>query len=200
MELFSSRISSAMIHKITDNQQYKHKKHTMYYDSQNKCYIKVFNYFSQFFWETHPMLLDKYYPNYLINKEHDEKSMTITYKEIEGNRISKDKLQDLNALDRLYTWCVSEIQRTTPYSHGDWHPKNILTKDYQTFNMIDFDTFGQDHIEWKGIHHSRTSYHNTIKMLHHYLKEDCVHKQSWKQYWKWKKGKQWKGFLNVELY
>ena len=82
------------------------------------------------------MLLDKYYPGYLVNKEHDEKSMTMTYKEIEGNPITADRLDDCNTLDRLYTWCVSEIQRTTPYSHGDWCTKNILTKDYKTFEMI----------------------------------------------------------------
>ena len=45
------------------------------------------------------MLLDKYYPGYLVNKEHDEKSMTMTYKEIEGNPITADRLDDCNTLD-----------------------------------------------------------------------------------------------------
>ena len=170
------------------------KKHVVYYDSQNKCYIKVIKYFDLYFWETHPMLLDKYYPGYLVNKEHDEKSMTMTYKEIEGNPITADRLDDCNTLDRLYTWCVSEIQRTAPYSLGDWNTKNILTKDYKTFEMIDFDTFSEYHHSLSPI-----SYHDTIKMLHNDLKRYCVHEQSWRQYWKWKKGKQWKEFMNVEI-
>ena len=153
MELFCN-----MLHKITNNKKFQHKKHTVYYDPQKRCYVKVFYYFDKVFWETHPILLDKYYPGYLIDKEHDEKSMTMSYKEIEGTPITKDRLQDLDTLDNLYTWCVSEIQRTKPYSHGDWHPTNILTKDYQTFNMIDFDCLGHQDISLQGKNHNRISY------------------------------------------
>lgn len=166
----------------------------VHFDPTAKQYIKEYQFFSKDWYDEHPKLMNKYYPNYFVSKYCTENSMTMVYNEVAGNTLGV--LKDVHELDKLYKFCVSECKRTYPYAHMDWARGNIICKPNGDYHLIDFDDF------------CKSDWFRTLKMLHNHFKKFICPRDIitingsanfWKRYWKWKKGKQWKEFMNVEI-
>jgi hypothetical protein len=106
-------------------------KRKVYYDPDNKVYVKKHNYFGKDEYERITTLVPKAYPNMLIDSKFTQDSMEFTYKEIPG-RVSTVDDED------LYQFFLDDLDRTWPIAHGDWKYRNVIVQDHK-FYMIDYD-------------------------------------------------------------
>ena len=168
---------------------------SVYYDSKAKQYIKEYYAFDKDWYEEHPRLMNKYYPNYFVSKSCTDNSMTMVCNEVAGDNLGI--IKNIQELDRIYEFCISECKRTYPYAHLDWNFNNIICKPNGNYHFVDFDEFQE------------STWPRTLMQLHFQFRTKICRRNGnppkgaikfWKSYWKWKKGKQWKEYMNVEIY
>lgn len=84
----------------------------------------------------HVELLDKVNHGYVL----DYGNNYIDYKILNGIPASTFK-HDTEFINRIYRFCLSNIEQTKPYAHGDWALSNILI-DNDNIVMCDWDNLG----------------------------------------------------------
>jgi RIO-like serine/threonine protein kinase len=112
------------------------KKKRKVYKIKN-FYRKVWLYHDLKKLESHVNDLECVIPNYVISYDHDETTMWIDLKEING--VPANTLPITNTLkERIIDFCLDNIENTYPYSHGDWVLSNILIND-NDIHLVDWD-------------------------------------------------------------
>ena len=142
--------------KCVRSRDVKYGKRSVYYNDVTKSYIKYHDYCTGFndikkreWYKEHCRLMDKYYPGFILSRSCSGNRIILEYKEIEGNRICGDEDWEptepidwsYRRIHKLYRWILSEVDKTWPYTHGDWALTNILVQSNGEFKMVDFDTF-----------------------------------------------------------
>lgn len=84
----------------------------------------------------HVELLNKLFPNYVL----DHGNNYIDYKILNGIPAS-EFIHNKEFVERIYNYCLSNIQQTKPYVHGDWALSNMLI-DNDNIVMCDWDNVG----------------------------------------------------------
>jgi|TARA_B110000967_G_scaffold148065_1_gene151636 RIO-like serine/threonine protein kinase len=132
-----------------------YKKTKVYYDAINKHYIKHYGYFDKDWYDEHPKLVDKYYPGNFVSKTCTKDSMTITFHEVEGEPFSRYHMYTNEYFDNVYQWLLKDIDRTWPYTHGDYGVGNIIITPNGTPAMIDFETLSKTRLLTKRKAHNK---------------------------------------------
>ena len=89
-----------------------------------------------FEWEEHLYLLDKFMPGFVL----DYGNLYIDYKIIPGVPANTFPHTE-EFIDKIYNFCIDNINATSPYAHGDWVLSNILI-DGDAMHIIDWDNVG----------------------------------------------------------
>ena len=150
-----------------------HGRRTVYYNDVTKSYIKYHDYCQRDWYEDHCHLMDKYYPGYLVSRSCLEHHMILGYKEIEGITLSASECTN-ETIHKVYEWILTEVNRTWPYTHGDWATSNILIQSNGNPIMIDLDTFSDTRLP---------TMEHVINQIHRDLKEG-LGKKKFGNYWK----------------
>ena len=90
--------------------------------------------------EEHLDILDELMPGYVIDYGLAPESLYIDYKIIPGvpaNTFPHTK----EFIDKIYNFCVDNINKTSPYAHRDWVLSNILI-DGDNMHIVDWDNVG----------------------------------------------------------
>lgn len=88
----------------------------------------------------HFKLLTQQIPGYALDIGHDTDSVWIDYKIIPGVPASTLP-HDPGFINRIYNFCLMNIQETAPYVHGDWALSNMIV-DGEKITMCDWDNLG----------------------------------------------------------
>lgn len=114
----------------------KTKKRAVFYDG--KFYYKTW-YFKDLEWfETHVRLLKTYSPEIFNDSWHTDNTMTIKMNEIKGC-LASTMHHSKDFFDKIYTACIANIDKTTPYMHGDWVLSNMIITADNEVKFIDWD-------------------------------------------------------------
>tara|TARA_B100001287_G_C22619378_1_gene499240 strand:+ start:479 stop:1006 length:528 start_codon:yes stop_codon:yes gene_type:complete len=114
-------------------------KRKTWYNKRRKLYVKVSNYFDSGLYTRITKLVPKAYPGNLVSHHHSDRSMTFTYKPIQGIVLSSWCLQWTEEFyKQVYQWLCDDLDRTWPIVHGDWAPGNII-QNKDGFHLIDYD-------------------------------------------------------------
>lgn len=86
-------------------------------------------------------VMEKVFPGYLIQHGYFSKNAYFfDYKILPGKSIASYE-HTTEFVERFRQFCIDSIKETSPYSHGDWTPDNVL--DYQgKWTLIDWDCVG----------------------------------------------------------
>ena len=110
------------------------KQRKVYYTGHS--YIKVWDNKSTEWVKEHARILDIVVPNYVISSGDSY----IEYKVVEGKTANTFEHTD-KFIDDIYKFCVTQIETTLPFVHGDWVLSNIVIND-NNMTMIDWDNVG----------------------------------------------------------
>tara|TARA_R110001606_G_scaffold13685_3_gene58859 strand:+ start:159 stop:476 length:318 start_codon:yes stop_codon:yes gene_type:complete len=102
--------------------------------------------------------------------------MILGYKEIEGITLRASQCTN-ETIHKVYEWILTEVNRTWPYTHGDWATSNILIQSNGNPIMIDLDTFSDTRLP---------TMEHVINQIHRDLKEG-LGKKKFDNYWKTRK-------------
>ena len=80
--------------------------------------------------------LNRIFPGYVLNNGHD----WIDFKIVSGTPASQLP-HTPDFVERIHSFCLSQIEETTPWYHGDWTLSNMIV-DGDTITMIDWDNLG----------------------------------------------------------
>lgn len=114
----------------------KFKKRAVFYDG--KFYYKTW-YFKDLTWlKEHVRLLEIYVPEIVDSYSFTDDTMTLKMHEIEGTVASTfEHTQEF--FNKIYTACISSMEQTAPYMHGDWVLSNMIITNDGTVKFIDWD-------------------------------------------------------------
>ncbi|MEK9804740.1 MAG: RIO1 family regulatory kinase/ATPase [Euryarchaeota archaeon] len=113
----------------------KQKKRSVY--KGNGYYRKLWHFVDIIWLDEHVKVLNNIVPNYVVDYGHDEESMWLDTKEIEG--VPASTLEHTpEFIAKVYKFCLENIEQTLPYVHGDWVLSNIIVNGENMF-MIDWD-------------------------------------------------------------
>lgn len=103
--------------------------------------IRKYWHISKLEWaSTHFELLNDTIPGYTLGIGHNNDSVWIDYKIISGVPASTLP-HSLEFMEKIYQFCLANIEETKPYAHGDWSLSNMLIDD-DVINMCDWDNLG----------------------------------------------------------
>ena len=103
--------------------------------------IRKFWHISKLEWaNTHFKLLNEKIPGYAINIDNDDFNVWIDYVIIPGVPASTFP-HTPEFVKTIYNFCLSNIEETAPYYHGDWSLSNIIIDD-KNIRMCDWDNLG----------------------------------------------------------
>jgi RIO-like serine/threonine protein kinase len=111
------------------------KNRSVYFDGTK--YIKIWNNVDSDWIFNHFNLLKKFVPDYVI----DYGKNWISYKIILGVPASEFP-HNLEFVNRIYNFCLTQIESTNPWYHGDWALSNIIINGNDMY-MIDWDNLGK---------------------------------------------------------
>lgn len=109
-----------------------------FYDKNNKVFVKIHDWIDEGFYKIHSEIMQKYYPDILVDQSKDNETMQFTYKKIPGVG-SKTVVNNTVMLTKLYKFLLKELERTWPYYHNDWSTTNILFNKGK-FSLVDWTT------------------------------------------------------------
>ena len=114
-----------------------------FYDAKEDLYIKKYNYFCLHQYNYIRKLTKIAYPNNLIEARRYSNSMRFVWQGQKGEALSWVRLhQSENLLAAVEIFCINDLNRTWPITHGDWSPSNILLDNGQ-LKLIDFDNISR---------------------------------------------------------
>jgi hypothetical protein len=114
----------------------KSKFREVWYDGE--YYYKKWNFVDISWLEVHVSLLDKYAKGLVAGYNFKNDSMTIKMNPVEGTLASKfDHTQDF--FNKIYFACIKDLDRTSPYAHGDWALSNMIITPKDEVIFIDWD-------------------------------------------------------------
>lgn len=85
----------------------------------------------------HAAIMEKVYPNYIINYGKCSEGVFLECKILPGIPCNQIEFT-LDNISKVYNFCLRNICFTYPYMHMDWAPSNILC-DGENFYMVDWD-------------------------------------------------------------
>ena len=88
----------------------------------------------------HLELLDQFVPGYVLDYGYTTESIYVDYKKIPGTLASKFPHTE-DFIKKIYNFCLDNINKTSPYAHGDWVLSNMLI-DGDNITLIDWDNLG----------------------------------------------------------
>ena len=113
----------------------KQKKRAVY--KTDVGYRKVW-YVKDIVWlKKHIELLNEYVPNYVLDYGYNEKTMWLDLNCIPGVPASTFE-HTKEFVEKIYKFCLQNIEQTQPYAHGDWVLSNIII-DGDNIKMCDWD-------------------------------------------------------------
>ena len=109
-------------------------KHNNDYDWEKHLYTKNLQEFVN--------IMNEVMPGYILQHgKHDQDAYFFELKILPGTNLSKYP-HTKEFKKRVRDFCVESIKKTFPYSHGDWHPDNILDHNGQ-WTLVDWDWVGK---------------------------------------------------------
>jgi hypothetical protein len=106
----------------------------------NDCYRKIWNFKDVQRLEKHVSIMKGIWPDYILRYGWTDDSMWLDVKKIEGTLASKLEHTD-EFIKKVYSFCLKNIKRTSPYAHYDWVLSNIIVNGDEMF-LIDWDNVG----------------------------------------------------------
>lgn len=88
----------------------------------------------------HIVDLKKYVPNYVNTSGCDLESVWIDFNPLPGDLASTFE-QTPEFINKIYKFCLKNIEDTYPYAHGDWSLSNMLIHD-GIIRLCDWDNLG----------------------------------------------------------
>lgn len=114
----------------------KSKFREVWYDGE--YYYKTWKFVDKRWLEAHVKLLDICAEDLVADYTFQENSMTLKMNKIEGTLANTYK-HTQEFFNMIYSACLKDLDRTSPYAHGDWVLSNmIITKDNEV-KFIDWD-------------------------------------------------------------
>ncbi len=112
----------------------KEKHRSVFFDGEN--YVKVWGNTTPQWISEHVSILNELVPNYVIEYGGN----WIKFKTVQGTPASEfDHTEEF--INRVYNFCLEQIEKTLPYAHGDWVLSNIIIKEDSMF-MVNWDNVG----------------------------------------------------------
>lgn len=114
----------------------KSKFREVWFDGE--FYYKKWN-FSDINWlKAHTALLNKYATGLVDSYSATDSSMILKMNIIEGKLASKfEHTQDF--FNKIYSACINNLDKTSPYAHGDWVLTNMIITPDANVVFIDWD-------------------------------------------------------------
>lgn len=106
----------------------------------DNCIRKVWNISKKDWVLAHFTLLEERLPGYAIGTGTNDNCIWIDYNILEGTLASTFK-HSPEFINRIYNFCIKNIEDTYPYAHGDWSLSNMLING-DAINMCDWDNLG----------------------------------------------------------
>jgi len=113
----------------------KEKHRSVFFNETH--YIKIWGEVTPIWIKNHVKILKIIVPGYVI----DYGKNWISYNIIPGIPASKFP-HNSEFVDRIYNFCLNQIESTKPWYHGDWALSNIII-DGENMYMIDWDNLDQ---------------------------------------------------------
>lgn len=108
----------------------------VWYDGE--YYYKTWNFVDRAWLKAHAELLDIYAKGLVVDYLFRENSMTLKMNTIEGTLASTfEHTQEF--FDKIYTACINDLDKTSPYAHGDWVLTNMIITPQNKVVFIDWD-------------------------------------------------------------
>jgi|TARA_B100001013_G_scaffold338765_1_gene260038 RIO-like serine/threonine protein kinase len=95
--------------------------------------------------DEHIEILEKFMPGYVLDHGYTTESIYIDYKILPGTPASKFP-HTKEFAEKIYNFCIENINKTSPYAHGDWVLSNILI-DGDNMQIIDWDNLAVHEIK-----------------------------------------------------
>lgn len=111
------------------------KNRAVYFN--NNCYVKVWTDATPKWISEHVNLLRKLVPDYVI----DFGGNWISFKVVPGTPASEFP-HTPEFVERIHKFCLSQIESTKPWYHGDWTLSNMIING-DSIAMVDWDNVGQ---------------------------------------------------------
>lgn len=103
--------------------------------------VRKFWHISKLDWaKTHFDLLNSTLPGYALNIDNNDSKVWIDYVIIPGMPASTFP-HTPEFVERIYKFCLANIEQTAPFYHGDWALSNILI-DGEKMTLCDWDNLG----------------------------------------------------------
>jgi RIO-like serine/threonine protein kinase len=112
------------------------EKHRRVFKMDN-CYKKVWHFVDKDWLENHVDILEEINPGYILSHGIKDGTMFVCYNIVPGipaNTFEHTK----EFVQKIYDFCINNINETAPYAHGDWVLSNILI-DGDNMRMVDWD-------------------------------------------------------------
>lgn len=114
----------------------KSKKRAVFYDGEfyyKTWYFKDLNWFNEYI-----RLLKIYSPEILNDTWYTDNTMTLKMNEIKGYPANTVE-HSAEFFNKIYMACISNMNKTEPYMHGDWVLSNMIITTDGEVKFIDWD-------------------------------------------------------------
>lgn len=101
-------------------------------------YYKLWDFSDPNWLEAHVGLLDTYAPGLVDSYSCNDNCMTLKMNIVEG-RLANTFEHTQEFFNKVYSACVKDLDRTTPYAHGDWALSNMIITPADEVVFIDWD-------------------------------------------------------------
>lgn len=106
----------------------------------NGFYRKEWSFENREYYEEHLDIMEEIRPGYILNSGCGNGKMFVDVKVIPG--IPANTFEHTTEfIEKIYNFCLKNIEETQPYAHGDWVLSNIII-DSDNIEMVDWDNVG----------------------------------------------------------
>src|SRR6056300_237271 len=103
-------------------------------------YRKEWSFENREYYEEHLDIMEEIRPGYILNSGCGNGKMFVDVKVIPG--IPANTFEHTTEfIEKIYNFCLKNIEETQPYAHGDWVLSNIII-DGDNIEMVDWDNIG----------------------------------------------------------
>lgn len=114
-------------------------KHRSVYELED-CYRKVWHVKDREILEKHVSIMNDLMPGYVLNYGYTRDEMWLDVKKIEGTTANTFE-HTPEFVERIYKFCLDNIEQTYPYAHYDWVLSNMIINN-NNIQLIDWDNVG----------------------------------------------------------